>query len=303
MSGAARTITRPPVRWHGGKFLLSRDIIPFFPLHRCYTETFGGGAGVLLHKDRSAAEVYNDLDDDVVGLFRVLQDPQSEARLLELLRVTPFARREFEISYDKTDDPIERARRLVIRSFMGFGSNAHSATARGHQSTGFRSNSTRLGTTPAQDWWHLPDALPAVAERMRGVVIEHRDAVVVMQRNDAKSTLHHVDPPYVHETRSAFKGGKSAYKHELDREGHIRLLDALRSLAGMVVLSGYATALYDEALSDWRRIEIDALADGARPRVEVLWLNPACVASLDREQGDLFTAGPLTTKQREERGR
>lgn len=212
-------ITRPPVRWHGGKFLMSRQIIPYLPAHRLYTEAFGGGAGVLLHKPRSRAEIYNDLDDDIVTLFRVLQDSVGAARLIELLRLTPFARREFEIAYDPTDDPVERARRLVIRSFMGFGSNAHSATQRGHQSTGFRSNSNRSGTTPARDWWNLPDAYMAIIERMCGVVIEHRDALIVLTRHDAQTSLHYVDPPYVHDTRSMFKGGKSAYRHEMDRGG------------------------------------------------------------------------------------
>lgn len=285
-------ITRPPVRWHGGKFLLSRSIIKHLPAHRTYTETFGGGAGVMLRKPRSHAEIYNDLDDDIVGLFRVLQDPSLEALLIELLRRTPFARREFEIAYDKADDPVERARRLIIRSFMGFGSNAHALTGRGHQSTGFRSNSNRSGTTPAQDWWHLPDALPAVAERMRGVVIEHRDAMILLPRHDSESALHYVDPPYMNETRSMFKSGKTAYRHELSRDDHVRLLDLLRSLTGMVALSGYACDLYDGALSDWRRMELQAYADGARPRVEVLWLNPACAAALDRDRsaGTLFAA-------------
>lgn len=288
-------ITRPPVRWHGAKFLLSRGILPYLPLHRTYTECFGGGAGVLLRKPRSYAEIYNDLDDDIVGLFRVLQNPDTERRLIELLRVTPFARREFEIAYDPCDDPIERARRLIIRSFMGFGSNAHAATGRGHQSTGFRSSVTRSGTTPAHDWRNLPDALPAVAERFRGVTVEHRDAMIILPRHDSPETLHYVDPPYVHETRSHFKGGKSAYKHEMDAEAHQHLLALLRTLKGMVVLSGYAHALYDEALHDWQRIEIAALADGARPRIEILWINPACSAALDRERHDLFSAaGALT---------
>jgi DNA adenine methylase len=274
-------ITRPPVRWHGAKFLMADRIIKCFPPHRLYTEAFGGGAGVLLHKARSHAEIYNDLDDDIVGLFRVLQDPAQACRLIELLRVTPFARREFEIAYDHSDDPVERARRLVIRSFMGFGSNAHSATQRGHQSTGFRSNANRSGTTPAQDWMNLPDAYAAIIARLRGVVIEHRDALIVLKRHDALTSLHYVDPPYVHDTRSMFKGGKSAYRHELDGGGHARLLDMLRDLTGMVVLSGYAHPLYDQALHDWRRIEFAALADGARPRTEVLWINPACAAALD----------------------
>ncbi len=276
-------ITRPPVRWHGAKFLMSRQIIPYLPPHRLYTEAFGGGAGVLLHKPRSHAEIYNDLDDDIVGLFRTLQDPAQACRLVELLRLTPFARREFEIAHEWSDDPTERARRLVILSFMGFGSNAHSATGRGHHSTGFRSNSHRSGTTPARDWENLPDAYGAIIERMRGVVIEHRDAAVILQRHDAPTSLHYVDPPYVHETRSMFKGGKSAYRHELDEEGHRRLLQTLRGLAGMVVLSGYAHPLYDHSLSDWKRLEFAAMADGARPRTEVLWINPAAAAALERE--------------------
>ncbi|MGD5669586.1 hypothetical protein QUT06_22670, partial [Xanthomonas citri pv. citri] len=137
-------------------------------------------------------------------------------RFIELLRLTPFARREFEIAYEPCDEPVERARRLVIRSFMGFGSNAHSASQRGHRSTGFRSNSNRSGTTPAQDWQNLPDAYPAIVDRFRGVVIEHRDARIILTRHDGPDSLHYVDPPYVHDTRSMFKGGKSAYRHELD---------------------------------------------------------------------------------------
>lgn len=282
-------ITRPPVRWHGGKFLISRSILPYLPSHRLYTEAFGGGAGVLLHKPRSHAEIYNDLDDDIVCLFRVLQDARQAERFIELLRLTPFARREFEIAYEPCEDPVERARRLAIRSFMGFGSNAHSASQRGHRSTGFRSNSNRSGTTPAQDWQNLPDAYPAIIERFRGVVIEHRDACTVLTRHDGADSLHYIDPPYVHDTRSMFKGGKSAYRHELDQVGHMALLQTVRGLVGMVVLSGYAHPLYDDALCDWRRVEFKAYADGARERTEVLWLNPAAAAAIDRERMSLHT--------------
>ncbi|WP_438278097.1 DNA adenine methylase [Nitrobacter sp.] len=278
--------TRPVLRWHGGKWKLAPWIIGHFPSHRVYVEPFGGAGSVLLRKARSYAEVYNDLDDDVVGLFRVLQDPASANRLLQLLEITPFARCEFEIAWDATEDPVERARRLIIRAFMGFGSNAHNNLERGHKTTGFRANSSRSGTTPAQDWTNYPDALAHIIIRMRGVIVEHRDAVAVMAAHDAPETLHYVDPPYLPETRSPankYDGKYRMYRHELDRSGHTRLLTSLRDLAGFVVLSGYPDALYDDALPDWRRIETRALADGARERIEVLWINPACAAALDRE--------------------
>jgi DNA adenine methylase len=281
--------TRPVLRWHGGKWKLAPWIISFFPAHRVYVEPFGGAASVLLRKERAYGEVYNDLDDEVVGLFRILRDPSAAAELEQLLRLTPFARTEFKESYQPTDDPLERARRLVIRAFMGFGSNAHSSQEKGHRSTGFRSNSNRSGTTPAQDWANWPDAMRALVERLAGVVIENRDAREVMAQHDGGGTLHYVDPPYLPETRA--RGNRydlawRMYRHELSREDHAALLSFLCELDGMVVLSGYPDPLYDEALLGWARYEREAMADGARPRTEVLWLNPACAAAL--KVGTLF---------------
>lgn len=280
-------LTRPVLRWHGGKWRLAPWIIAHFPPHRVYVEPFGGAASVLLRKPRvMGREIYNDLDGEVVGLFRVLQDPAEAERLIRLLELTPFARAEFEISYLPSEDAVERARRLIIRSFMGFGSNAHASTGE-RPSTGFRANSARSHTTPAHDWRNYPGVLPAVIDRLRGVTLERREAAQVMAAHDAVDALHYVDPPYLHETRGLGNkyDPKHLYRHELDRGGHVRLLDFLRGLAGMVVLSGYPAPLYDEALSDWRRVERLAFADGARERTEVLWLNPACAAALDRAAG------------------
>jgi DNA adenine methylase len=210
---------------------------------------------------------------------------------MHLLEHTPFARAEFELGWEATEDPVERARRLIIRAFMGFGSNAHSDMGRGHKTTGFRANSSRSGTTPAHDWHNYPAALPAVIARLQGVVIERRPAVQVMRAHDAPDTLHYVDPPYVHATRNRKNpfDPKHRYRHEMGDDDHCALLDALRALRGMVVLSGYPNRIYDEALGDWARVERDAFADGARPRTEVLWINPACRAALDDGGMPLFS--------------
>lgn len=257
--------------------MLARWILRHFPEHRVYGEWYGGGGSVLIRKSRAYGEIYNDLDGEVVTLFRVLRDPVGASRLQELLRLTPFAREEFEAAYKPSDCPIESSRRLLIRSFMGFGSDGHNAAVK----TGFRSNAHRAGTTPAHDWRNYADVLPAFTERLAGVVIENRAALEAMRQHDKPETLHYVDPPYHPDTRSQkSRRGKlryHAYKHEMTDDDHRELLEGLRGLTGMVVLSGYRCALYDDMLADWTRVDRAALADGARPRTESLWLNPPAI--------------------------
>lgn len=253
-------IARPLLRYHGGKYLLAPWIIQNFPEHRVYVEPYGGAASVLLQKDRSYAEVYNDLCGEVVNLFRVVRESGRE--LVRALELTPFSRDDFNLSYEPSADSLEQARRTVARSFMGFGSNAH------NRKTGFRSNSNRSGTTPARDWRNYPRALPAIIERLQGVVIENRDAVDVMLAHDSPRTLHYVDPPYVFDTR----GKGEDYKYEMTDVQHRELGEVLNQLQGYVVVSGYPSPLYDEIFEGWKKVERRALADGAQERTEALWM-------------------------------
>ncbi|WP_298165329.1 DNA adenine methylase [Novosphingobium sp.] len=277
--------SRPILRWHGGKWLQARWILQHFPPHRVYVEPFGGAWSVGFRKERSYAEIWNDLDGELVNLFRVLREPARAARLVEAISLTPFARDEFNAAYTPARGALERARRLLVRSFMGHGSDGASGLYR----TGFRAASNRSGTTPAHDWRNYPPALVQIIERLQGVVIENRPAIQVMQRHDADDALHFVDPPYLIETRARANrrpdnGG--VYRHELTDEQHIELLEALVELRGMVVLCGYPSEMYDDMLPGWRRIDRKAYADGALERTECLWLNPAIIAR--RSNGPLF---------------
>jgi DNA adenine methylase len=284
-TSAAPAPTRPVLRWHGGKWRLAAWIIAHFPPHRTYVEPYGGAGSILLRKQRSFAEVWNDLDDEVVTLFRVLRNPAQAEKLLTQLRLTPFARAEFAEAYKPAVEPIERCRRLIIRVFMGQGSVSNERLA---GATGFRNNTLRnasrpFSPIPAHDWARYPEALRAAIERLEGVVIESRDAVELMRQHDRSDVLFYCDPPYLPETRSRCGnrkgGGFVTYAHELSVDDHRELLDFLSTLKGMVVLSGYPSPLYDEALRGWRRVDKKALADGARPRTECLWLNPAAAAA------------------------
>ena len=278
--------TRPALRYHGGKWRLAPWIIAHFPPHRVYVEPFGGAASVLLRKERAYAEIYNDLDEEVVALFHVLRDRAMAGELARQVALTPYARAEFELSYVASDDPIERARRLLVRSWMAHGSSG----VRKHR-TGFRHGSMREYTTPAHDWSSFPAALPALVARLQGVVIECRPAAQVIAREDRPETLVYVDPPYMFETRSAKRFGNDlyhGYRHELDDAGHAALLEQIVGLGATVVISGYHTALYDAALAGWTRFACNALADRGEARTEVFWLNPRAAAAPRTRRLPLF---------------
>lgn len=283
----AGTPTRPVLRYHGGKWMLAPWILGFFPEHRCYVEPFAGAASVLLQKRRAHMEVYNDIAGEIVNVFRVLRDPATAAALREGVHFTPFARDEFVASYERAEDPVEQARRTVIRSFMGFGSGAvYSKHATGFR-TGARSGRSQSAAHDLVTW---PDQVEAFTSRLRGVTIESREALQVLETFDGPDTLFYVDPPYPLSTRGNARGVRQKYIRELTDDDHSTLAKVLHAACGMVVLSGYACDLYDrELFPGWERHERPALADGGRPRVEVVWLNPACSAALaDRGQRQLI---------------
>ncbi len=271
--------TRPPLRYYGAKWRIAPWVISHLPPHRNYVEPFGGGAAVLLRKRRSRVEIYNDLEGEVVHFFRTLRDRDLAGQLIEQLRLTPFAREEFEAAFEPSPDPVERARRFAVKSHMGFGSNTVLLTSA--RQTGFRGTRSTSNTAPAANWRDLPDCLSAIVERLQGVTIENRDAPDVIASNAAPATLFYCDPPYMPETRSKLNPScvKHRYLHELDEGDHARLLELLCGVDAMVALSGYANPLYDDRLQGWARLEHHALADGARKRTEVLWLNRQAVAA------------------------
>jgi DNA adenine methylase len=275
---------RPLLRYHGGKWLLAPWIISFFPPHNIYVEPFAGGGSILLRKQRVYAEIYNDLDDEIVSLFRVVRDRGPE--LIRALELTPYSRREFHVSFRFSPDPLEQARRNVVRSYMGFGGNlTRQNRDLTPQRTGFRTYSKKnRRSIPAGDWHTYPSCLALIVERLRGVIIENKDAASVVHEHDGPATLHYIDPPYVHSTRGFDAGGTHrGYRHEMSDDQHRELAEVLRSVKGMVVISGYPCALYDKELfHDWKRFQKTHLADGARRRTEVVWLNDAAFAAMDQ---------------------
>ena len=286
------TPKRPIIRYHGGKFRLAPRIVQLFPPHNVYTEVFGGGASVLLCKPRSYSELYNDLDGEVVNVFRILQDRKKAKRLEDLLRVTPFAREEFEMAYKATRSDVERARRTIIRSFMGFGSDSVSrlkATRAGFNTrisslmvSGFRYNSNRSGSTAATDWKNYPNFISVFVDRLQGVTLENRSAFEILPKVDRQDALHYVDPPYPFAQRRRGNGSspEHRYRWELTDADHERLAELLRSLRGMVIISSYPSEFYDRLYPGWHKFcwtagNLCSANSNSQTRTECVWMNPA----------------------------
>ncbi len=296
--------SRPVLRYHGGKWRLAPWIISHFPEHRVYVEPFGGAASVMLQKSRSYAEIYNDLDSEVVNVFRALRNSEAAQELERLIRLTPFSRDDFEAAYTPSEDSIEQARRTILKAFAGHGSDSiHRGKAsdlgmftrvcQWKANTGFRSDSNRSGTTPAHDWKHYPEQIVRFWERLQGVVIENRPALKVITQYDYPDALIYADPPYVLEAR---RDSRHGYRHEMSNDNHRELAEVLHAVQGMVIISGYSSQLYDQELySDWRRCERHnrtlGNGDGA---TEVLWFS----ANVPEKQLHLFGDSEVDGGQR-----
>jgi DNA adenine methylase len=260
-------INRPIMRYPGGKYTLAKWVISHFPAHETYVELFGGAASVLMRKPRSVGEVYNDLDGDVVNVFRVLRNPEQAAELAHLLSLTPYANEEYCLAYEPCDDPIERARRMIFRSFAGHGSDS---VTRSH--SGFQSRRNKeSGVTAAQEWSGFPREIMIFSARLQGVTIENREATKLIPLFDRSDTLFYADPPYVKSTRTS---SSVRYSCEMSDQDHIELAEALHQVKGTVVVSGYPSELYDHLFTGWRCVRKSHRAQNAKPSIECLWLSP-----------------------------
>ena len=266
-------VRRPLLRYFGGKWQLRNWIIAHLPDHQFYAEPFAGAASVLLAKAPSpAGEIINDLNGDVINLFRVMQSADQGSELQRRLDWTPYAQAELRAASEATDDPVERARRMVVRSFMGIEGSGMVGSV-----SGFRMGNVDLSRVDqvgkrtfrncAIDWMNWKEALGAIRDRLARVMIYDRDALDFIRLMNSPDCLLYVDPPYHH-------GARASARYAVEFMAHTKLVDALLSTSAKVVLSGYDCPEYRPlANAGWERIERVYRANmSLRPRVEVLWI-------------------------------
>lgn len=280
-----KTPTRPALRYYGGKWKLSDWIISHFPSpqeYKTYVESFGGAMSALLKKPPSRVEIYNDMSQEIVNLFRVLRDREQSAELRRLLDLTPYSRAEWLSCYALSSDPVEQASRTIVLAAMSH--NPSKALTR--KSNGFRSSSAGHHRLP-QDFRAYTKALSEITARLKEVVIECRDYRSIMTQHDSPTTLHYLDPPYLGNLRA---DSRNTYQHELfTQKDHEALADFAKTMKGFVVLSGYESPKYMDwyGESGWSSFSTQAVTGsavkGKSKRTEVLWLNPKAAAAITQK--------------------
>lgn len=223
----------------GGKTHLSGWIEDKFPKHDTYVEPFGGAAAVLLNKQRSTVEVYNDLDGDIVQFFEVARDRADE--LEQWVRRTPYSEElhnewmEAFYSGERPDDPIERAGRFLYLRYTQF-------AAKYSAPSGFKRDTVATHTGESATWANVPEVIDQVCQRLQGVSIQNRHFSKVIEHYDSPETVFYLDPPY------------------LDKEHSYRVSDFEHSELASVLdgIEGYALVSYtdrpDGLYSGWNEI-------------------------------------------------
>ncbi len=257
---------RPVLKYPGSKWRLAEWIISIMPPHKSYVEPFFGSGAVFFNKPPSRIETINDLDGEIVNLFRVVREQPEE--LERAVALTPYSREEYKRAWERrkagnVTDPVELARLTLVRYWQAVG-------ARNIYRSGWRRDvAGRKAAYDLRRWVHLPEWISGAVERLKETQIEQVPAVELIRRFAHPEVLIYADPPYVLSTRT-----QRQYNVEMAEDAqHIELLEALLAHPGPVMLSGYDNDLYNEMLPGWTRLCHKARSECGGARTECLWVN------------------------------
>lgn len=290
-SGILESVAKPnrvmaPVWYYGGKGNMAGKIVPLIPEGNVYVEPYCGAASIFWRLPPREVEVLNDIYEEIINLFRVLQDSKTFAELRHRLIWTPYSisefRRALSIGRGEGDSSqVDMAWAFFVRQGQGF--NGLSGTE-GNWSRVFVSSrdmaktaSSWRGRMKNLDFWH---------NRLTRVQLDCRDALEVIRYWDSPDTVFYCDPPYVPGTRKS----KNVYAHEVDLDHHRKLVSTLLKVKGKVLLSGYGHLVYwPLQKAGWKKINFQTACHAANkgrgtklrgkgavtehvPRTEVLWI-------------------------------
>jgi DNA adenine methylase len=219
-----------PFKYMGGKSRLASWIISHFPPHDVYVEPFGGAAHVLFRKPASILDVYNDINDEMVNLFTLLQDRKKTEKLLDLLSLTPHSRKLFYLIRDgkyappDCDITIQKAYKTLVVMKQGFSGDYMNRSASW-------SYDRKRGQT-CKSFESLPAGINKILHRLRQVQIESLDFRDCIRKYDSPNTLFYCDPPY--------HGKEHYYPGSFNEQDHLDLAEILNKIKGRTCVSYYS---------------------------------------------------------------
>lgn len=249
-------IIRAPFPYSGGKSRSIKYILSHLPYRTKYCEPFGGSAAILLSRNKSLLEIYNDRFGGIVAFYRCIRDKIKLNALIERLALTINAREEFIFckNWDVNDD-IERAARWYYITNYSFNSLGRvwgrSLSGAGNLSGKLR-NKLKL--------------FPIIHNRFRNVQVENRDYLRCFDDYDSDDMVWYLDPPYVDADSGIYK---CKIKHQ-------ELVDRIFRLKGFVALSGYSNPIYENRPWDnrheWKVFNSSKNEEERGENTEVLWI-------------------------------
>jgi DNA adenine methylase len=264
---------RAPFGYYGAKLRVASRIVRKLPPHNAWVEAFCGSAALTLAKEPAPIEIINDLDGQIINLFQQLRN--NAKALCRLVALTPYARAEFQYARksNKNDSPLERARKFLVASMMTINGTVGSPTKSGFS---FSQSYARHGREARVNrWYNLPERLSKVAERLRSVRVENRDARELLKIfSNRPATLVYLDPPYFINRRHRYAIDTN------DEQFHRELLEICSKARCMILISGYNNVVYSKLLSSkngWQRYTVPTTTRDTKGRdycrTEVLWKN------------------------------
>lgn len=252
---------RTIIKYPGAKWRIADWIIGHMPEHKSYLEPYFGSGAVFFRKPASRIETVNDLDSNVVNLFRCVRD--NPGRLAALIAATPYSRQEYYSAFTAaTEDPFERARLYLLQCWQGHGFRTYCRSGWKNDVDG------REYAYAVRYWNQLPEWIVQIVDRLKQAQIECMPAIDLIRRFNRPDVLIYADPPYLLSTRKM----KKQYAYEMSEADHIELLETLIQHKGPVLISGYDNDLYDSFLQNWDKFQIETTAEKGLHRIETLWV-------------------------------
>lgn len=211
-------MTKPIIPWMGGKRRLAKHILPVFKPHKAYLEPFCGGAALFFMKEPSTVEILNDINGDIVNLYRVVKNHKDE--FLRQFDNCIVSRADF-VAFKQTPvaslTDIQRAARFFFLQKMAFGARSINP-----------SFGTATTAPPRFNLRTIERDINAAHTRLQRVYIESMDWLTCARRYAKPHSLIYMDPPYWQ---------TAGYGTEFEFDNYIAMADFAQKTKAQVVIS------------------------------------------------------------------